>query len=172
MRLDIAQAIVSAVRSFDQTWAYRDFEALPDKERADVLKFTDELLSALHASGYKVEKETWRGIETAPSGIDILLGEITDGYVGFVERGFFQVVPEDEDDINELVMGENVCKPGRAAGTYWVCHYEPEQGGPDFTCHAAKSFTHWMPLPPPPNSSIHCTLNHPVGQPCSICDGK
>lgn len=91
----------------------------------------------------------WQPIATAPKGTDILLAEINDGYIGLVERGFFEDVAEDEPDKHSLALGEDICVPGRAAGTYWCCHYEAQQGGPDFSCSPSPYFTHWMLLPKP-----------------------
>jgi len=100
----------------------------------------------------------WQLISSAPKdGTDILLAsiEIEHGYIGYVERGYFEMVAEDEEDGPwDIRDGEPWCSyQGRPAGLYWCYSCGPD----DFDRRGIRfldssdclKFTHWMPLASP-----------------------
>jgi len=151
----------------DSLWASHVNPTTGRVENADEMSHIteyDELIDALIGfEGAKVqgEAEGWLPMDTAPKdGTHILLAVIdTDnGFVGYVERGFFELVDEDEDDGPwDIRDGEPWCSyEGRSAGLYWCYSCGPNEfdsRGIRFLDYTDNSkFTHWMPLPKPPRS--------------------
>ncbi len=93
----------------------------------------------------------WRSMDSAPKdGTPIIIGLIDDGQLFDVCHGYFEVVPEDEDDGPwDMRDGEPWCSyVGREAGTYF-CNWAP---GGEFDSHWRVTepfeYTHWLPAPP------------------------
>ena len=120
-----------------------------DKDAADAA-----LESALRLA--LAAREGWQPIETAPKdGTDILLAIIDadHSYIDHVERGYFEVVAEDEEDGPwDIRDGEPWCSyEGRPEGLYWCYACAPD----DFNRRGIRfldssdclKYTHWMPLP-------------------------
>jgi nitroreductase len=107
----------------------------------------------------QAEPQGWRPISEAPKdGTDILLAIIDaeHSYIDHVERGYFEVVAEDEEDGPwDMRDGEPWCSyEGRSEGLYWCYACGPD----DFNRRGIRfldssdclKYTHWMPLPTPP----------------------
>ena len=121
--------------------------------RADMLTIRRALRMAPAA------REGWQPIETAPKdGTDILLAIIDadHSYIDHVERGYFEVVAEDEEDGPwDIRNGEPWCSyEGRSEGLYWCYACGPDdfnrRGIRFLDCSDCLKYTHWMPLPATP----------------------
>ena len=95
-------------------------------------------------------------MDSAPKdGTNILLAIIDaeHAYIDHVERGYFEVVSEDEEDGPwDMRDGEPWCSyEGRSEGLYWCYACAPD----DFNRRGIRfldssdclKYTHWMPLP-------------------------